>query len=104
MEFSSIFCHFNPSAHKYVVNEIFPKYVNICHTLKEFSPNMITIIKSNKISCCREDKEKVNIVDHEDDDTVSFNLRNTWHFNQEESGRLTGDEIVTIPHVLLLVR
>ncbi|KDR22466.1 Lysosome membrane protein 2, partial [Zootermopsis nevadensis] len=52
--------------------------------------------------CYKEDKEKVNIVDHEDDDTVSFNLRNTWHFHQEESGRLTGDEIVTIPHVLLL--
>jgi hypothetical protein len=46
----------------------------------------------------------VNIVDHEDDDTVSFNLKDTWHFNQEESGSLTGDEIVTIPNVLLLVR
>lgn len=46
----------------------------------------------------------MNIVDHEDDDTVSFNLKDTWHFNQEESGSLTGDEIVTIPHVLLLVR
>jgi hypothetical protein len=51
-----------------------------------------------------EDREKVNIIDHEDDDTVSFNLKNTWHFNQNESGSLTGDEIVTIPHVLLLVR
>jgi hypothetical protein len=46
----------------------------------------------------------VNIVDHEDDDTVSFNLKDTWYFNQEESGSLTGDEILTIPHVLLLVR
>ncbi|PNF38576.1 Sensory neuron membrane protein 1 [Cryptotermes secundus] len=52
--------------------------------------------------CYSEDKEKVNIVDHEDDDTVSFNLKDTWHFNQSESGNLTGDEIVTIPHVLLL--
>lgn len=43
-------------------------------------------------------------MDHEDDDTVSFNLKDTWHFNQEESGSLTGDEIVTIPNVLLLVR
>jgi hypothetical protein len=54
--------------------------------------------------CCREDKEKVNIVDHEDDDTVSFNLKDTWYFNKEESGNLTGDEIITIPNVLLLVR
>jgi hypothetical protein len=43
-------------------------------------------------------------VDHEDDDTVSFNLKDTWHFNQNESGSLTGDEILTIPNVLLLVR
>jgi hypothetical protein len=54
--------------------------------------------------CFSEYKEKVNIVDHEDDDTVSFNLKNTWHFNQNGSGNLTGDEIVTVPHVLLLVR
>jgi len=56
------------------------------------------------IFCCREDKEKVNIVDHEDDDTVAFNLKDTWYFNQKESGNLTGDEIITIPNVLLLVR
>lgn len=43
-------------------------------------------------------------MDHEDDDTVSFNLKDTWHFNQKESGSLTGDEMITIPHVLLLVR
>jgi hypothetical protein len=56
------------------------------------------------IFCCREDKEKLNIVDHEDDDTVAFNLKDTWYFNQDESGNLTGDEIITIPNVLLLVR
>jgi hypothetical protein len=43
-------------------------------------------------------------VDHEDDDSVAFNIKDTWHFNQNESGSLTGDEIVTIPNVLLLVR
>ncbi|XP_069696282.1 sensory neuron membrane protein 1-like [Periplaneta americana] len=52
--------------------------------------------------CYKEDKEKVNIMDHEEDDSVSFNLKDTWHFNQEESGKLTGDEIITIPNVLLL--
>jgi len=56
------------------------------------------------IFCFREDKEKVNIVDHEDDDTVAFNLKDTWYFNQDESGNLTGDENITIPNVLLLVR
>jgi hypothetical protein len=57
-----------------------------------------------RIFCCREDKEKVNIVDHEDDDTVAFNLKDTWYFNQDESGNLTGDENITIANVLLLVR
>jgi hypothetical protein len=31
-------------------------------------------------------------------------LKDTWYFNKEESGNLTGDEIITIPNVLLLVR
>nr|WNX29034.1 sensory neuron membrane protein 2 [Odontotermes formosanus] len=52
--------------------------------------------------CYKEDKEKVNIVDHEDDDTVSFNLKDTWYFNKDESGTLTGEENITIPNVLLL--
>nr|AMA98188.1 chemosensory protein [Blattella germanica] len=52
--------------------------------------------------CYNEYKEKVNIIDHEEDDTVSFNVKDTWFFNQEESGVLTGDEIITIPHVVIL--
>ena len=43
-------------------------------------------------------------MDHEDDDTVSFNLKDTWYFNKDESGNLTGEENITIPNVLLLVR
>jgi hypothetical protein len=31
-------------------------------------------------------------------------LKDTWYFNQDESGNLTGDENITIPNVLLLVR
>ena len=45
----------------------------------------------------------MNIIDHEEDDTVSFNVKDTWYFNKEESGSLTGKEIITIPHVVILV-
>lgn len=47
-------------------------------------------------------KSKVNLVDNETDDTVSFNAKTRWYFNQERSGKLTGDEIITIPHPLIM--
>jgi hypothetical protein len=52
----------------------------------------------------REFKEKINISDHKEDDTVSFNPRDTWFFNRKESEGLTGDEMLTIPHPILMVR
>ncbi|XP_046666680.1 sensory neuron membrane protein 1-like [Homalodisca vitripennis] len=47
-------------------------------------------------------KEKVNVVDHNGNDTVSFNMKNTWIFNPEGSGGLTMDEIVVVPHMAML--
>ncbi|KAJ9594586.1 hypothetical protein L9F63_027430, partial [Diploptera punctata] len=47
-------------------------------------------------------KEKAELYDHEEDDTVSFNNRDTFYFNKIKSAPLTGDEIITIPHILIL--
>lgn len=55
------------------------------------------------IFCSSEWKQKVNLVDYRENDTVSFNMKNTWMFNKGQSGNLTGDELVTIPHVAVLV-
>ncbi|XP_044727690.1 sensory neuron membrane protein 1-like isoform X2 [Chrysoperla carnea] len=47
-------------------------------------------------------KEKVNVVDDDTDDTMTFNAQNTFYFNQEKSGKLTGDELITIPHPFIV--
>ncbi|XP_041981606.1 sensory neuron membrane protein 1-like [Aricia agestis] len=47
-------------------------------------------------------KEKVEIEDHEDTDTVTYKRRDTFHFRPDLSGPgLTGDEMITMPHPLL---
>nr|WBU77220.1 sensory neuron membrane protein [Odontothrips loti] len=47
-------------------------------------------------------KEKVEIQDHPDDDTVSFRMQNTFYFNKTISAPLTGEEMITIPHAAML--
>nr|XP_029721389.1 sensory neuron membrane protein 1 [Aedes albopictus] len=47
-------------------------------------------------------KEKYDTVDNEEDDTLTFTLKNTWIFRPDLSKPLTGDEIITIPHPLIL--
>ncbi|KAJ9589995.1 hypothetical protein L9F63_016887, partial [Diploptera punctata] len=46
--------------------------------------------------------KKINLKDIEKEDVVLFNPKDTWQFVKEKSGRLTGDEIITIPHATLL--
>ncbi|XP_058061742.1 sensory neuron membrane protein 1 [Anopheles bellator] len=46
-------------------------------------------------------KEKFDTVDNEEEDTLTFTLRNTWIFRPDLSA-LTGDEIVTVPHPLMM--
>ena len=47
-------------------------------------------------------QEKVNQQDHEEDDTITFNFKSTFYFNQEKSGSLTGDEELTVPNYFAL--
>ncbi|XP_066904263.1 sensory neuron membrane protein 1, partial [Halyomorpha halys] len=47
-------------------------------------------------------KEKVNLVDDIGEDTITYSNLNTWYFLKEKSLPLTGDEMVTIPHLPLL--
>lgn len=46
-------------------------------------------------------KSKVNLSDNEADDTVSFNPKTRFIFSPENSGKLTLDEVITIPHPFL---
>ncbi|XP_017757979.1 PREDICTED: sensory neuron membrane protein 1-like [Eufriesea mexicana] len=47
-------------------------------------------------------KQKVDMVDREEDDTLEYSLKSTWYFNPSKSGSLTGEEEIVIPHVLIL--
>nr|ANG08490.1 sensory neuron membrane protein 2 [Trichogramma dendrolimi] len=46
--------------------------------------------------------EKINMIDYEEDDTVSFTIKNTFFYNQQKSGALTGDEEVIVPRYFVL--
>lgn len=52
----------------------------------------------------REWKEKFNVKDDEIQDTLSFNLRNTFIFRPDLTTPLTGKELITMPHMVLMVR
>ncbi|KAJ9589998.1 hypothetical protein L9F63_016890, partial [Diploptera punctata] len=69
---------------------------------EEVANGATPVLKEVGPFCYKEYKEKVNIIDHEEDDTVSFNVKDTWYFNKEESGFLTGNELITIPHLVIL--
>ncbi|XP_065212463.1 sensory neuron membrane protein 1 [Planococcus citri] len=50
----------------------------------------------------REWKSKANLVDDPEADTITYNMVNTWYFDEEESKPLTGDEVLVIPNILIL--
>ncbi|XP_073981559.1 sensory neuron membrane protein 1-like isoform X2 [Rhodnius prolixus] len=47
-------------------------------------------------------KEKALFEDDAKEDTVAFNQKTTWIFQKSQSGGLTGEEMITIPHAALL--
>ncbi|XP_050524851.1 sensory neuron membrane protein 1-like [Daktulosphaira vitifoliae] len=47
-------------------------------------------------------KEKENLVDDADDDTVEFSFKNTFIFDREKSKPLNGEEIIIMPHMAIL--
>lgn len=53
--------------------------------------------------CIREWKEKFDLEDNDEEDSFSFNYKNTFIFRQELSNGLTGNEIITVPHTFIWV-
>lgn len=51
----------------------------------------------------REYKDKIDIVDNKEEDTIEYDYRNTYIYKPEQNGiGLTGNEIVTVAHPLIL--
>lgn len=44
------------------------------------------------------------MVENDEDDTIEFTLQNTYIFRPDLSNGLTGNEIVTMPHLIIVVR
>ncbi|XP_061393882.1 sensory neuron membrane protein 1-like [Musca vetustissima] len=47
-------------------------------------------------------KSKYDLVDDDEEDTVSYNMRNVFIFNKEASQPLTGDEVLNMMHPLVV--
>lgn len=48
-------------------------------------------------------RDKENIVDREEDDTVEYSLRQVWYFNQEKSVLPENTEIYTFHPIMIAV-
>ncbi|KAI5726570.1 hypothetical protein M8J76_004961 [Diaphorina citri] len=52
--------------------------------------------------CLDEWMEKVGLIDDEATDSVAFNFKSTFYFNEKRSKGLTGNEEIVMPHFILL--
>lgn len=53
----------------------------------------------------REWKEKFDLVDNEDEDTLTYHYKNTFIFRPDLSGpELTGDELIVMPHPCMTLK
>lgn len=68
-------------------------------SLQHYSKKKLLTVKIDRSS---EYKQKVDLVDREEDDSLEYNLKATWFFNPSRSEGLTGEEELVVPHVLIL--
>lgn len=61
----------------------------------------LCIVKYDNIH--REWKEKWDMVDDDVADTVEYDMKNTFIFRPDQTLPLTGREVITIPHPLVMV-
>lgn len=47
-------------------------------------------------------KQKFDLVDREDEDSVEYSMRSKWIWNPGKSSPLTGEEIMVYPHLMIL--
>lgn len=52
---------------------------------------------------CSEYKEKIQVVDNEHEDSLTYSPYDIYEFNQEKSGNLSDDDYVTIMNPLVVV-
>lgn len=45
---------------------------------------------------------KLDLVDREDEDSVEYSMKSRWYYNFKKSGSLTGEEIMVVPHLMIL--
>lgn len=63
-----------------------------------FIAKQLTIPFFSFIANFREWKEKYDLVDNDEDDTLTYHYKNTFIFRPDLSANVTGDEIIVIPH------
>jgi hypothetical protein len=51
-----------------------------------------------------EQKSKFNLIDNETADTVEYDYKNTFKFRPDLTKGLTGKELITIPHIIIMVK
>ncbi|CAB3227796.1 unnamed protein product [Arctia plantaginis] len=70
---------------------------------EDIQKGAIPIVKEIGPFYFEEWKEKMEIEDHEEDDTITYKKRDVFYFKPELSGPgLTGEETVVIPHIFIV--
>lgn len=65
--------------------------------VNQYNVSCFLHVKSKKK--CREWKEKYDLIDNDEEDTLTYHFKNTFKFRPDLSGPgLTGDEVITMPH------